>query len=1071
MLTPHDIDELRSLCRDDAAVDAVQELVARAVARATDEARTAADAHAAPELAWLVEESGDLVSLQDADGRFIWVSGTVRSMLGYGPADLLGADPMAWVHPDERAMLDDGDRSFFRHGSAGERLLFRMRSKAGPYVWLEATGRCVPDEGGRRPATGVQVEIHARDVTERVEALHVSEERLEMALRGASLGLWDWDLRTDRITFNECGALLLGYKTDEQTIGFADWRRLVHPQDRLLLAAAVEQHRDGQTSMIDLDIRVRTSGGQWRWLRHRGRIVEHDAMGQPTRMAGTHQDVTDYKKAGQALRASEERFRLAFDHAAIGMALVGIDGQWLKVNPALCVLLGYAEAELLATDFQTLTHPDDIEADLAYVEQMLRGERQKYQMEKRYLRKDGEVVWALLGVSMVSDEHGRPLHFISQIQDITERRRAHERLLERQAQLHALIENTREPLWLVDTEFRLRVANSPALALLTRTCGQPVSTGDVLPEPAAPEVALDAVLPDVIDAATTQTIAWRDFCTRAFRGREVRTEVDIPRRGGTRTYQFVCCPIVQKSGQVVGATIFGHDVTKHRRLMQMKDEFVSTVSHELRTPITSIRGALSMLAAGSHGLDSEKGRTLLTIAHSNSERLVVLIGDILDLDRIESGRLQLSVQLHPMADVVEEAIQSNQPYAAQHQVALRVEGAIDADSYVRIDRDRMMQVMNNLISNALKFSPAGGEVVVRVETTEFGRVRVAVRDRGPGIPEAFRPYLFDKFTQADASDRRARGGSGLGLSICKALVEQMDGTITYTTAEGEGTTFFVDFPSWDAEGNPRPHQVEPVRPAGLVCEDDPRTAELLADVLADQGYAVDVATDAVQARRRLRERDYTIMALDLVLPGEDGLSLLQSIRTDTRLQALPIVVVSAQGQERSAHELPASLRSGTQWINKPINVKHLQTVVASLTPTRTRPERPQVLHIEDDPSVRHIVRILLGETADVTGVGSLAEARELIRESDMDLVLLDLDLPDGKGTQLLPLLRSRPGGPVPVVVFSGQAPPRKPVLNVNEYLEKTVVTNEKLLSSIRHHLGLTSIEAAERGEPVPVPAD
>lgn len=241
--------------------------------------------------------------------------------------------------------------------------------------------------------------------------------------------------------------------------------------------------------------------------------------------------------------------------------------------------------------------------------------------------------------------------------------------------------------------------------------------------------------------------------------------------------------------QYVNAII--RDITERKKMERIKNEFISTVSHELRTPLTSIRGSLLLISGGVTGEISPKARELLDIANVNIERLTRLINDILDIDKIESGELTLSVRSYDGESLLQQSISENRGSAHQKDVDLALEPVPHV--LIDVDKDRFLQIMTNLISNAIEFSQAEQKVTVRTSIVR-DRLRIQVEDQGPGIPEEFRSRIFGKFAQADSSDTRLKGGTGLGLSICKALVEKFGGQIGYTSAVGVGTTFYFDLP-------------------------------------------------------------------------------------------------------------------------------------------------------------------------------------------------------------------------------------------------------------------------------------
>jgi PAS domain S-box-containing protein len=236
------------------------------------------------------------------------------------------------------------------------------------------------------------------------------------------------------------------------------------------------------------------------------------------------------------------------------------------------------------------------------------------------------------------------------------------------------------------------------------------------------------------------------------------------------------------------------DISKQKQMDRLKSEFVSTVSHELRTPLTSIRGSLGLVAGGVAGELPAQAKGMIDIAYSNTERLLTLINDILDIEKIQSGKIDFDFRPQLLMPLVEQAMASNRGYAAQHHVTFGLVGE-NPDVRVNVDGERLMQVMSNLLSNAAKFSHAEGHVEIAVSLDDQ-RVRVAVTDHGVGVPEDFRDRMFDKFTQADSSDTRHKGGTGLGLSITKSIVEMMQGEIGFDSQPGVGSTFYFTLPLW-----------------------------------------------------------------------------------------------------------------------------------------------------------------------------------------------------------------------------------------------------------------------------------
>jgi len=272
----------------------------------------------------------------------------------------------------------------------------------------------------------------------------------------------------------------------------------------------------------------------------------------------------------------------------------------------------------------------------------------------------------------------------------------------------------------------------------------------------------------------------------------VRREVRGRRKDGHLIDLEVAIAEIKVEDEVLFTGIV-RDITERKKIDQIKGEFISTVSHELRTPLTSIIGSLGLLCSGALGQQSAKAQRMLNLAHDNGARLVKIINDILDFDKIEAGRLEFSIQPENLQLLLRRAAEHNAAHAAEHGATVLVE-EMDGDIVVGTDSDRFHQVMASLISNAAKFSPKGGQITIAAKKTG-DIVRISISDQGPGIPAAFREHIFEKFAHVDSSDKREKGGTGLGLSIAKAIVERLGGNIGFETQAGVGTTFHFTLPA------------------------------------------------------------------------------------------------------------------------------------------------------------------------------------------------------------------------------------------------------------------------------------
>lgn len=351
-------------------------------------------------------------------------------------------------------------------------------------------------------------------------------------------------------------------------------------------------------------------------------------------------------------------------------------------------------------------------------------------------------------------------------------------LLSSQSRMTAILDNVLDGIITIDEQGIVESFNRSAEKIFCYVAAEVIGSNVkmLMPEPYHTEH--DGYLHNFISTGTKKVIGL---------GRQVAGK----RKDGSTFPMDLAVSAMQLGDQRMFTGIV-RDITERIKIEQMKSEFIATVSHELRTPLTSIRGSLALLAGGVAGELPAQVKPLIDIAHKNSERLILLVNDILDMEKIEAGKMEFQPAPARLMSLLQQAIDGNRAYADPHQVSYEL-GSELPDLMVHVDSNRMMQVLANLLSNAAKFSPAGGKVAVAA-TTSGQRVRVTVTDHGSGIPEKFRARIFHKFSQADSSATRSKGGTGLGLAISKAIVEQMGGSIGFDSEPDVQTTFYIEFP-------------------------------------------------------------------------------------------------------------------------------------------------------------------------------------------------------------------------------------------------------------------------------------
>lgn len=419
---------------------------------------------------------------------------------------------------------------------------------------------------------------------------------------------------------------------------------------------------------------------------------------------------------------------------------------------------------------------------------------------------------------------------------------------------------------------------------------------------------------------------------------EVTIEFKDPSYGAIRLYSV---PLIGADGRVMGRIATSLDISKEKEIDRLKQEFISTVSHELRTPLTSIKGSLGLILGGAVGPVNPDLRELLQIAQNNTERLIRLINDILDIFKIESGRIRLRPAPASIFECIQRALAAADAYAVKAQVKLEADVPSNLPP-VLADAQRVDQVLINLISNAIKFSMPGDTVTVaaRVGSSTHGEsslqegrswVEVAVRDRGKGIPAEFLERIFNKFEQVDSSATREHGGTGLGLTISRAIIEQHGGRIWVESQVGQGSTFHFTVPVTEekpareasAALSPEARRLEAASRLILVVDDDLDSAQVITQILRSRGYGVITAYSGAEAIEKARRHKPNLVTLDVLMPEVDGFSVLEALKSTPETREIPIIFISV------TEEAGKAATYGAPFIHKPIEEEKLIAIVES----------------------------------------------------------------------------------------------------------------------------------------------
>lgn len=754
-----------------------------------------------------------------------------------------------------------------------------------------------------------------------LEEKQFNDERFQLATESAGIGVWEYNIHDKTLRWDKAMRTIYGVSDIHELITFKEWLAHLVPEDVDKLKNVLTDAANNRNAFeFNFSIR-RGSDGRIRHLQARAK-THRDAQGEPYRVIGVNVDITVQREFENALRDAEERFRTSFEWAAIGMAMLNCNGKFLQVNRALSDILGYSESELLGFSFDAITHPQDTRQHTHLVRDVLKGKRHNYQLEKRYIHKDGHVVWAFLSVSAVRNDKNRVIYFISQIQDITERKRNEATLIEREHFLRTLSECLPGLVSYWSTDLRCHFANKNH------------EKWSSVPADKMRGQHMRKVLGDEL------FLHDHHYVLGVLKGEKQRFERRKPLLTGGYADMLVHLIPDVLYGKVEGFFSISTNITdfkaQQRELERInlvltdrtaqaeaaskaKGAFLANMSHEIRTPMNAIMGLLQLL----EDTDLQaRQRDYLSKIGSAADVLLNVLNDILDISRVEANKLELSTSRFLLDQVLSKATDLFVYRADEKAIQLYCTKDTNCPVSMKGDRLRLAQILNNLLSNALKFTEKG-RIHLQVRSVKHGQqLQFSVKDTGIGMSAEQCAELFKPFSQVDDSSSRRYGGAGLGLSICKNLVELMGGTIWVESVVGAGTTFHFTVDCIEPEfqvrqedqqalkllSQPAIQQSGPETPPMLnrhvlVVDDHKLNRMVASEMLKKWGARVTLAENGKEAVKACLAEKFDIVLMDLQMPEMDGYEATAQILSLLGHQAPPIVAVTASASEQDRLEI------------------------------------------------------------------------------------------------------------------------------------------------------------------------
>jgi len=851
----------------------------------------------------VVETAPDAVISADESGRITYFNDGAAWTFGYSADEVMGC-PLTMLMPE---------RFHAPHRAGIERYL-RTREPRLIGLTVEVAGR--KRDGSEFPAelslgswpmgdqtffTGIIRDLSERHAAQRAVAKR--ESQLAEAEALAQLGSFEWNVADAHgMTWSAEVYRILGLDPERFSPSPASVRGLVHPDDlgpaRRQIEAALAKIEPASAL-----IRAIRPEGSVRTLAVRVTVVGGEA-GSPERVIGTCQDITDQVRESRARQEAQQRFATAFENAPIGMALTATDGAFLQVNRALTEMLGYSESGLLERSSEEVTHPGDVALSRRTSEQALAGGPQSFQYEQRYLRPDGSVVYGRLSGSLVRDENGQPLHFIAQVEDITDRRRTDEALRQSREQFQGILDNSASGIYLKDMEGRYLVVNAGAAAFLGKEVEDMVGRTDA----------------ELLPSSVAERFTEHDRqVTQA--GEPVVHEELVPTPTGERTVLSQKFLLRDVQGAPYALAGIATDITgrvqieeENRRLqvaldqsqrVEMVGRLAGGIAHDFNNLLAVILNYAALLA---EEVGEGSAREDVGEIRKAAERAASLTQQLLAFSR----RQHFEAEILSLNTVVRGA-QRLLSRAIEEDLAVELELAPNLWP-VKADRGQLERVLLNLALNARDATSAGGSLTIRtanviLDAGQAARMAphvaagrhaaLSVIDHGHGMEEDVKHRALEPFFTTKAPGE----GTGLGLASVYGAIRQGEGHVELVSAPGEGTTVTLYLP---ARTDREPF---PARPAGppeprtggneaiLVVEDEASVRQLVQRILEESGYLVAVAgnpAEALEVHRR-RDRAIDLLLTDLVMPGMSGSELAE--RLQTLQPGLSVVFMSGYGHE------------------------------------------------------------------------------------------------------------------------------------------------------------------------------
>ncbi|TVQ54304.1 MAG: PAS domain S-box protein [Rhodobacteraceae bacterium] len=884
----------------------------------------------------------NIVSVSDAELRIVWVNPAFEARTGYTLEEVRGlraGDFLSRDPENEEALLRIRAELLAGRGATGEVI---NRDKQGRAFWTRLDIQPIRDPDGA--VTGF-INIGS-DITEErahLEELRLSEQRLAGIIRGIDAGTWEWNVQTGEYRTNARWAEMLGYTVDElEPISAATWERLTHPDDMAPLEAALADHFEGRADAYRCALRMRHKDGRWLWVLDLGRLASRTAGGAPEWVFGSMIDITDRKEQEAALARARDNLAATLEALPDLVFELDADGRYIGFHASAADVLA-APPEVFMGKLVEDVMPPDIAAlgrrVMAEVDAAGRSTGHRYRLDVA----DGPRWFELSAARRAPIGRGERPGYVIVTRDVTARIEAEAEAQYRRDLLQALFDLMPIGMALTDFETGFFIDANPAFfkPLGYDRAALPTLHYSDVTAPRYADVSAAAI--EALGRTGRYGPIEKELVRADGELAPVRLNgVLVTDNRGRKLIASVIEDVTQRKAHEAALVAAREQAEEANRL---KSLFLANMSHEIRTPMNGVLGMAAVLDAA---LTDPEHKRMLRVIRESGALLLGVINDILDLSKIEAGRIALEAAPFSPRDVAGKIEGLYTLKATEQNIAFSVIVADDTAPARLGDQHRVLQVMHNLIGNAMKFTEDGA-VTVRIGGRADEPLQIEVTDTGIGMTEDQAAHLFEPFVQADASTTRRFGGTGLGMSIVRRLVDAMRGRITVETRSGEGTRIRVSLPL-DAVGDaaPAPAAADaapcastPISARVLVAEDNAINQMVLGAMLTRLGVEA-VMTDNGRAAVEAYAPDaFDLLLFDISMPIMDGSAALAAIRAREAEEGLPRTPAVAVTANALKHQVEECLANGFDaHVPKPIDPARLEQTLRALLATQRADAAP-----------------------------------------------------------------------------------------------------------------------------------